>query len=168
MKRFHWRLQRLLDVTVQRERAVRLELLALSREMARVRQGIAARRAAVRGLLAELKLLPTDQQLTRQQLVMAQHQADQRRMNRLLAELAELESRRRERTAAYLELRARRQGLERMRQRAQDEHQRQQLRQDQKLLDESAHNAAARLRHELDRRRRGAADGHVSVPWSER
>ena len=53
MKRFTWPLQRLLEVTVQRERALQAELLALSRQVASLRQRILRRQAVLRGLLAE-------------------------------------------------------------------------------------------------------------------
>ena len=54
MKRFRWSLQRLLDVTVQRERALRAELVALSGRISRLREEILRRRAVLRTLLEEL------------------------------------------------------------------------------------------------------------------
>ena len=54
MKRFHWRLQRLLDVTIQREKALRSELFAMSRKIAFAHQEIFRRQATLRAALSDL------------------------------------------------------------------------------------------------------------------
>jgi len=54
VKKFIWPLQRLLDVTVQKELAVRAKLFALSRRIADVHREIFRRRASLRSVLAEL------------------------------------------------------------------------------------------------------------------
>ena len=50
MKKFQWPLRRLLDVTTQRERALRMDLFRLSQKIADVHRRIFRRRAALRDL----------------------------------------------------------------------------------------------------------------------
>jgi hypothetical protein len=56
MRKFLWPLQRLLHVTEQRERAMRLEVLAVVQQAAVVKRQILRRQAVLRDLLAGLSL----------------------------------------------------------------------------------------------------------------
>ncbi len=155
MRRFRWPLQRLLDVTVQRERALQGELLSISREMARLRRRILAHQAMLRGQLEELSRERLGERIPRQQVFLSCAGQFQRRLGRLREELKGLERRRQARTAEFLRARASREVLERRRAEARQVHLREQLKLEQKDFDEAAHVGFARRPGRLEPQERG-------------
>jgi len=144
MKRFHWPLQRLLDVTIQRERALRAEVFDLSRRIARAHGALFDRRAAVRGALAEIAALPSPRRLPVQETFMGGAEAEIRRIRRMEQELRELQQRRAEKLSALERARSKRQTLERLREEARRRHEQEVLKLEQKQLDESSQSAFVR------------------------
>ena len=144
MRRFHWPLQRVLDVTLQRERGQRAELLSLSQRMARLRQEIMIHRASVRGLIAEMAAADLAERVRRHADFVRCSEAHQRRIDRLEAELDAQAARRREKTQLLVRSRKRRETLERLREEARQAHVREELKTEQKQFDETAHVAKAR------------------------
>ena len=138
MKRFRWSLQRLLDVRRQREQALRSELLRLSQEMARTRQEIVHHRRIIRSSLKELAQRPLDERIPRQETVMACSAGGQKEIDRLVGRLRALESQRKETIARLIKTKGSRESLERMREEARQLHMREQLKLEQKELDEGA------------------------------
>ncbi len=139
MKRFHWSLQRLLDVTGRREQARQAEVLALSRQMARKRQDVLVRRMRVRQLVAELDGLDVAGRLGCHGELMRCTDAHEAEIRRVEGELAGLAEQRKEKTRALMELRTRRETLEKLREQARREHLRAETALEQKQFDESAH-----------------------------
>ena len=139
MKRFRWPLQRLLEVTVHREQALRAELLNLSQEIVGLRQIILARQAVLRSLLAELAKEDLQKRFSKQQLFMNYVQNDQKQIRRLEQQLKELRTLRKQKNAQFLQIRSSRRTLERLRKEAKQRHLRAQLKLEQKQLDEVAH-----------------------------
>ncbi|MCD6304044.1 MAG: hypothetical protein J7M21_03685, partial [Planctomycetes bacterium] len=137
MRRFHWPLQRLLDVTAQRERAQRAEMLSLSRQLAQLRRRVMVNDSAVRGLIAEAGRLDLAERLRRHDATAAAVDAYRRRIRRLTERLDSLEARRREQSRLLMQTRKKRQTLERLREEARQEHLREQLKIEQKQFDES-------------------------------
>ena len=144
MRRFHWPLQRLLDVTNQREKARRAELLDLSRQIARLRQQILLQQASVRSLLAELADMDLPLRLRMHADFQACCRAAQQRVEQLQASLTSLADQRSAKARLLMEARKKRQTLERLRDEARQEHARQQGRIEQRRFDEVAHVAKAR------------------------
>ncbi|HUT02222.1 MAG TPA: flagellar FliJ family protein [Phycisphaerae bacterium] len=144
MKRLRWPLQRFLDVTLQREKARRAELLGITRRIARLRQEVLVRRTGVRGMILEMAAMDFQERLWRHPEFVACSQAQEREIGRLEAQLAELTDRRTEKTRALLETRRRRETLDRLRAEAWAEHLREQGKAEQKQLDEIAHVGKAR------------------------
>lgn len=155
MKRFHWPLQRLLDVTGQRERTQRAALLDLSRQMARGRQETLVIQAELRLLLAETAGRDVAQRVREHEEFTRYAEESRRRIRRLEEQLAELARRRREKTRRLLETRKKRETLERLREEARQEHLREQLKIEQHQFDESAHLTKARRM--IEARRLGAS-----------
>jgi flagellar export protein FliJ len=144
MKRFRWSLQRLLDVTVQRERALRAELVALSGRISRLREEILRRRAVLRTLLEELGRQDIERRIRNQEVFMTFSAAEERRIRRLNENLKELESQRAQKTAQLLKTRTSRKTLERLREEAYQRYVKEARRIEQKQLDESGNVAFAR------------------------
>ena len=144
MKRFKWSLQRLLDVTVQRELAERAEMLRLSREIAAIRGHILSHRAILRELLDDLAREEIRQRIKRQQLIFESSQTRERQISKLEDRLKDLESQRREKTDKFIKTRNFREALERKRDEARRLYVKEQLKIEQKQLDEGSHISLAR------------------------
>jgi len=132
-------LQRLLEVTVHREQALRAELLNLSQEIVGLRQIILARQAVLRSLLAELAKEDLRKRVSKQQVFMNYVQNDQKQIRRLEQQLKELRTLRKQKNAQFLQIRSSRRTLERLRKEAKQRYLRAQLKLEQKQLDEVAH-----------------------------
>ena len=139
MKRFRWSLQRVLDVTRQRELAWRAELLRISRALARVRQEILRRRRTILVSVGELANQDVGKRIPRQEVVMACSAGLAKEIDRLEAELGALNRQRKDKTAQFVKTRNSRETLERMREEARQAHLRGELKLEQKELDEAAH-----------------------------
>ena len=138
MKRFRWPLQRLLEVTRQRERVLQVELFRLSQQIAAVHQEIFRRQAVLRAALAELAQEALPQRLARQQIFMEYSIAEEVRLDRLREELKKLQEQRTETMSALAEKRSSRKALDRLREQALQRYVKEMTREEQKQLDESS------------------------------
>jgi len=141
MKRFKWRLQRVLEVKRRREEAQRAALFSLSRRIVRLRRVLVERQTALRAALEELGGITPAERLARQQLLMRCAAVSEDEINRLRQALRQLGDERSEKTSELIKTRNARESLERMRERARNEHVREEGRREQRELDESAHVA---------------------------
>ena len=132
-------MQRLLDVTTQRELARRAELLRLGREMARVRQEIASRRRVIRASLKQLARQALAERMGQQEIVLVCSAGREREIRRFRGRLEALEGERKRTVEELVRVRGARETLETMRDEARQEHVREQLKLEQKALDEVAH-----------------------------
>lgn len=144
MKRFKWKLQRVLDIKTQHERALRSDLFALAQAIARVREEILERRTVLRTLLAELADRRLADRLPELAVFMEFSAVEERRIERLGARLRDLESERAEKQRRFLEARATCKTLKRLREEARSAHMRDVGKREQMAFDESAHTAFAR------------------------
>lgn len=153
MKRFKWPLQRLLDVTVQRERAIRAKLFSLSRRIAAVHREIFCYQASLRGVLAELAETKLEKRLPEQQVFMQCSEAQEARLDQLRENLNSLKQQRAEEIAAFTKTKSSREALERLKEESLQRYMTEMIRQQQKQLDENAQTAFAR---KLIRQRSGS------------
>ena len=144
MKRFTWRLQRVLDITERREQVVRGELFALAGAITRVRQEIIRRQVLLRTVLEALAKKSLAERLAQQILFLRQSVTAASEIDGLKVELAGLEAERSEKTALFMRLRGQRQTLERLRAEARERHLREEDKREQAQFDETAHIAFAR------------------------
>jgi len=151
MKRFKWRLQRLLEVTIQRERALRSELFALSRRIAQLHQEVFRRRTALRAALAELGDEDIQRRIPRQEVFMSHSPVAWKVLDGLNVELGELAEKRRQATERLVKVRSSRRTLERLQGEARQRHIRREMKAEQRMLDESAHVSFPRKAAELRR-----------------
>lgn len=144
MTRFVWKLQRLLDVTVQREQGKRQELAELARRMAELTRLVEYLREGMRRMVARLSDLPFAERLPRQEICWRQSVVVERQIAAMTKQKMELELRKAETMAQFLKLRASRQTLERLREEARKRHQRKLAILEQRQLDESYQISYAR------------------------
>jgi hypothetical protein len=144
MTHFVWKLQRLLDVTVQREQGKRQELAELARRMAELTRLVETLREGMRRMVAQLSDQPFPERLGRQEICWRQSVVVERQIAAMTKQKMELELRKAETMAAFLKLRASRQTLERLREEARQRHQRKLAAWEQRQLDESYQISYAR------------------------
>ncbi len=144
MKRFYWPLHRLLDVTVQKERAIRTKLFSLSRRIADVHREIFSHQASLRNVLEELGGKKLEKRLPEQQVFMQCSEAEENRLDRLRENLNGLKKQRAEEIAAFTKTKSSRETLERLREESLQRYTKEVIRQQQKQLDEIARIAFVR------------------------
>lgn len=144
MKRLDWPLQRVLDVTEQRELAARAELARLAGETRQLRAKMQRIQSGVQKMLGAFGGGDLQLRLASQDLVMGFAAVQDRQIGRLQQELDELVAERERKMAEYYGIRQRRRMLERLREQAGEEHRRQVRDAEQKQTDEAACTSFAR------------------------
>jgi len=138
VKRFCWRLQKLLDVKVQTSRAMRTELAALTQRIAALQRDIAGLRWAFGESMRRLAGGELSTRIAVQEVFVARARFVENRVTAIRGEIGELTRRRAEKIAEFMRLRAERQTLEKMRRRAHRQYVRRTLAEEQKLADEAS------------------------------
>ena len=135
MKKFVWRLQRLLDIKIKQEVAKRGELVAVTEQAVAVRSQIMVQRAALRKMLAELSQKKAKQRLSEQEFFLKYAHVSDEAIKKLEEELAELEKVRQAKIKEIMKIRRYRKGLERLRAAARAEFLKEEQRNEQKESD---------------------------------
>ena len=121
MASFVWRLQRVLDIRVKEEQAIRSELMALSERMVLLRQEIMVIRARIHTALEELSEKEPADRLSGQQVFMKHAEYSENEINSLRAKLSNVEIQRREKMNELLKKRQSIKTLEKLRDKAKEE-----------------------------------------------
>ena len=153
MKKFRWRLQRLLDVRQKQEDALRAELMGLTEQSAALRGRILMEKAMLRSRLAELRKTAGDTRLRRQQEFMTCVSVVDAQIARLQNDLNQVEQKRKEKTEAIMEVRKFRRAMEQLKTQALNDYNRALHCEEQKNQDESSSAAFARKLLEVSQSR---------------
>jgi len=138
MKRFVWRLQKILDLRTQQERLQRTELFRITEQLAARRGELLLRRRLLQDLLAEIARTPSAQRWSAQEFFLRHAGTDDEQIRCLQEQVAALEVRRREKAAEVLTVRRSKEGLAKLREQAREHYRQGQNRLEQKELDERA------------------------------
>jgi flagellar export protein FliJ len=144
MKRFVWRLQKVLDVRTKEEQLKRTELFQLAEHLAAKRGELLMRQRILQDLMAEVQNCEPPARLNTQEFFLRHAAADDEQIRRLREEIAALEVRYKEKMAEVLAVRRFKEGLEKLREQAKEEYIREQEKLEQKELDERTIVAFAR------------------------
>jgi len=144
MKRFVWRLQKVLDVKTKEEQLRRMELFQIVEQLAARRGELLLRQQILQDLMAEIQRGESAQRLNAQEFFLRHAATDDAEIRRLQEEIAALEIRHKEKTAEVLAVRRFKEGLEKLRTQAKEEYMREQERLEQKEQDERTTIAFAR------------------------
>lgn len=144
MKKFVWRLQRLLEIKQKQEQALRGELVALTEQTVALRGRIMVLKAHLRMQLAELKTVPADRRMQAQALYLEYVPVLDAEIRSLQEQWTRMETKRREKMQQLLAAQKYRKGLERLRLQAREEYDRQCSLEEQKILDECTHTGLIR------------------------
>jgi flagellar biosynthesis chaperone FliJ len=138
MKRFAWRLQRVLEIKKKEEQKTRAELLELTERLAQARGELHVRKKMLESIIEELTEENPKKRLGEQEFFLKNSTAGIEQIKKLEDKLRQLELQQREKIAEVLKVKRFKEGLERLRAEAKMEFIRQQEKLEQKELDEGA------------------------------
>ncbi len=144
MKRFVWRLQKVLDIKEKQEEIKRIELFRLMETLAGKQGELLMRQRILQDIIDGISKDTSPGRLTTQEFVLRQAATNDEQIRKLKEQIAELEARQKEKTAELLALRRSREGLERLRAEAREQFIREQEKLEQKEQDDRSTMAFAR------------------------
>ncbi len=144
MKRFVWRLQRVLDIKTKKEQKMRAELLELTEMLAETRGRLLMQQRILEDVIAGLAEENPKKRLGRQEFFLRYSGTNDEQVKKLKEKTSELESQQREKIAELLKVRKFKEGLERLRAEAKIQFIKEAERLEQKELDETATVSFAR------------------------
>jgi len=144
MKRFVWRLQKVLDIKEKQEEIKRIELFRLMETLAGKQGELLMRQRILQDIIDGISKDKSPGRLTTQEFVLRQAATNDEQIRKLKEQIAELEARQKAKTAELLALRRSREGLERLRAEAREQFIREQEKLEQKEQDDRSTMAFAR------------------------
>jgi flagellar FliJ protein len=138
MKRFAWRLQRLLDIKAKEEQIKRAELLGVTEKLAQTRGGLAMQKRLLKNIIDGLAEEPPAKRLARQELFLKSSVTNDELIEKLESRVRQLETQQKEKIAEVLKARRFKEGLEKLRVEAKSQFIKEQETLEQKEADEMA------------------------------
>ena len=138
MRRFVWRLQRVLDIRTKEEQKARTELLKLTEQLAQTRSELLAWRKILEELINGLTVENPKKRLGKQEFFMRYSAESDERIKKLEERVKELELKQKEKIAEVMKLRKFKEGLEKLRTEAKIQFIKEQEKLEQRQLDEGA------------------------------
>lgn len=138
MKRFVWRLQRVLDIKKKEEQKVRTELFELTQELAQVRGELLTRKKILEQIINSLAKENPGERLAKQELFLKYSATNDELIKKLKKKIGELHTQQREKIAEVLKIKRFKEGLESLREEAKMEFIKEQEKIEQKELDETS------------------------------
>ncbi len=136
MRRFVWRLQKVLDVKSKQEQLKRNELFRIAEQLAAKRGELLLRQRILQDLMAEIQEDASSARWNAQEFFLRHAAADDECIRQLQAQITALEIQHKEKTAEVLAVRRFKEGLEKLRERAKEQYLREQEKLEQKDSDE--------------------------------
>ena len=144
MKRFVWRLQKVLDIKVKEEQVKQMELFRLTETLAERQSELLVCQQTLRELLGTISQDRSPGRLGAQAFCLEYATTNDRRIKALKQEIHDLNVCRKEKTAEVLAAKRFREGLEKLRDEAKEQFVREQERLEQKEMDDRTSVAFAR------------------------
>jgi len=138
MKRFVWRLQRVLDIRKKEEEKARAELLKLTERLAQTRGELLMQQKMLEDIINGLTEENPKKRLGKQEFFLRYSAASDEQIKKLEDKVNELESQQRDKIAEVLKVRRFKEGLEKLRTEAKMRFIKEQEKLEQKQLDEGA------------------------------
>jgi len=138
MKRFVWRLQRVLGIKTKEEQKKRVELLKLSEKLVKTRGKLLTRQRILDDIIADIAGENPKKRLGEQEFFLRYSATSDEQIKRLNKEVSELESQQREKIAEFLKVKRFKEALEKLRAEAKIRFIKSAEKLEQKELDEGA------------------------------
>jgi flagellar protein FliJ len=167
MRRFAWRLQRVLDVKAKQEQIKTQELFVITEKLAHTRSTLLAQQQILRDILDSIANESPGERMGKQEFFLRHSAATDEQIKKLQAAVGELEIKQKEKIAEVLKLRRFKESLERLREQAQRKYIEEQEKLEQKQTDETATLGFARNRRRSDLERDAKEETDLSVNLQE-
>ena len=151
MKRFVWRLQRVLDIKEKQEQKARAQLIELTEKLATARGELLSWQRMLEEIVRGLAREEPRQRLGGQEFFLRNSAASDEQVKRLKSKVCTLESQQKEKIAEVLRLRKFKQGLEQLREETKRQFIKEQEMLEQKEMDERAGVSFVRKARSLER-----------------
>ena len=138
MKRFAWRLQRVLDIRKIQEQKKRTELLELTGKLVSSRGELLMRKKVLEDMIRNIAGKNPKQRLAEQEFFLAYSKTSDLQIKKLKEKINELEIQQKEKIAEVIKIKRYREGMEKLRTEAKMKYIKEQEKIDQKELDERA------------------------------
>ena len=138
MRKFVWRLQRVLDIRAMQEHKARSELFALTEKLAANRSELLIQRKILENVIKDIANLSPKKRLAEQEFFLSNSSAGNEKIKKLETKISELEKQQKQKIAEVLKLRKAREGMEKLRAQAKEEYIKEQEKIEQNELDENA------------------------------
>jgi flagellar protein FliJ len=138
MRRFAWRLQRVLDVKAKQEQIKTQELFVITDKLAQARSSLLAQQQILRDILESIANEKPADRLSKQEFFLKNSAATDELIKKLKASIRELEVKQKEKVAEVLKLRRFKESLERLREQARKKYIEAEEKLEQKQLDETS------------------------------
>ena len=148
MKRFEWRLQRVLDLKEKTEKVKKAELLKLAEEIAEAKVRLMSEQRKQREQMAAITQERAEQRISKQSAFLTFYAFDDERIAAQLNHIRQLEDVQETKTRELIELRQAKEGLEKLRAEAKETYMAEQERAAQREMDEHANLAFAREKYQ--------------------
>lgn len=147
MKRFVWRLQRVLDIKAKEEKIKRAELFELTQRLAVSRGELLMQQRILQEIIERLTVKNPRERMSEQAFFLRHSQTNDELIKKLKDKVSELESQHREKIAEVIRIKRFKEGLERLRAAAKRRFIEEQEKLEQKELDERATISFVRKTH---------------------
>jgi len=138
MRRFVWRLQRVLDIRKMQEQKAKSELLALTGKLASARGELLIQKKILENIIKELSGISPEKRLAEQEFFLKNSAASNEKIKKLKEKINELELQQKKKIAEVLQLRKVKEGMEKLKTEAKEQYIKEQEKIEQKELDEEA------------------------------
>jgi flagellar export protein FliJ len=138
MRRFVWRLQRVLDIRTKQEQVKTQELFALTEKLAQARGELLTQRRILQGIIESITRERTGERIGKQEFFLRNSSATDEQIKRLEVAVKELENRQKDMIAEVLKIRRSKEGLERLKEQAKKRYIEEQDKLEQSQMDEMA------------------------------
>ena len=138
MKRFIWRLQRVLDIRTKEEQKKTAELLEITDKLVATRSELLIKKKLLENIINELAAESPKKRLAKQEFFLAYSYTSNEQIKKLKEKINLLEIRQKDKIKEVLKVRRSKEGLERLRSEAKTQYIKEQEKLEQKELDDRA------------------------------
>ena len=138
MRKFVWRLERVLEIRKMQEQKARSDLIVLTEKLAVARGELLVQKKILENIIRDLAGLGNRRRLAEQEFFMTNSAASDEKIKRLEEKVKELEFRQKQKISEVLKLRIAKEGMEKLRAQAKEEYIKEQEKIEQTELDEEA------------------------------
>jgi flagellar export protein FliJ len=136
MKKFLWRLQKVLDVNLKRQQAKRIELFKVSEKLVMARTNLLAQRRILQGLIENVAKKAITERMSHQELLLKSTKRNDELIKKYEDEIRRLELERKKLTEEFMKLRRSTKAMEKLREKNKQQFIAEQEKLEQKEMDE--------------------------------